>query len=125
MEKVYSYTITDQELTQLEANLQTLKQNNNQLLTDLALSKTDLQTAKSKLTESQNQLEQLQTQLTALKAESQKAKSDLTQAQTQLAAANQSLDKYEKEVKAEINSLKMQRNLLGIAVIAVAVFARK
>lgn len=115
-----TYTITDQELTQLETNFQTLKQNNQALLTDLTQSKQELLTAKSELTQSQNQLSTLKAQLTALQAESTTAKKELNQAQTQLIQANQSLDKYGKEVKNEINSLKIQRNLLIVGLVYLA-----
>lgn len=116
-----AYTMTEAELTRLEEIFAELKINNRALQAGLAASKLDLITAQTKLAESEQQLETLQTQLTQLREESSKAKAESIEAQTLLTKANQSLDRYEREVKQKINKLTWQRNVLVIGILAAAV----
>jgi len=115
------YQISETELTQLDSNLIQLQNLNSQLLTDLELSKTDLQTARQKLEKYQADLKTLQNQLLQLKNESTLAKTDLTTAQALLKIANESLQKYEQEVKSEKTRLTWQRNLFAGLALYLAV----
>lgn len=131
-----TYTITEEQLTTLESDLATLKANNETLqnllnesnqdlevaLSKLGLSEKDLVMLKAQLSESQDKITKLETQLSQLKDESAKAKASSKAAEASLAEAQGLLNKYEKEVKAEINSLKMQRTaLIGCVVAALLV----
>ena len=116
------YQVTNSELESLETIFQQLGSNNEQLLIDLELSKTDLMQARLKLVEYQRDLTLLQVKLLQLKEESQKAKTELETAQGLLDKANQSLTKLNKEVKSEIRGLKMQRDLSILAAVAIAVY---
>mgnify|MGYP003593233634 CR=1 FL=1 len=110
------YRITESDLTRLEQIFNQLSSNNQALLSDLAASKQDLTTAHQRLATYQQELQLLQNQLLALKEESTKARSELSQANVLLKMANESLDKYEAEVRSEIRSLTWQRN--GLILVA-------
>lgn len=101
------YTITEQELTELDQIFDQLQNNNNQLSTDLATSKVDLQ--------------KVQSQLLLLKDESTKAKQELLIAQSLLNAANQSLEKSEREERAKQRTLKWQRDLWFVGMLYFAI----
>ena len=91
------YQISETELTQLEANLNQLKKNNEtkqNLLTE----------QKAQLTEANQQLEVVQKELTA-------SKSLNAQTQKSLESANRSLTELENEVKRKIRVKTRQRNL--------------
>ncbi|HAD77142.1 MAG TPA: hypothetical protein DCG08_03940 [Dialister sp.] len=91
------YQISETELTQLEANLNQLKKNNEtkqQLLTE----------QKAQLTEANQQLEAVKKELTA-------SKSLNAQTQKSLESANQSLKQFEDEAKRKIRVKTRQRNL--------------
>ena len=91
------YQISETELTQLEANLNQLKKNNEtkqQLLTE----------QKAQLTEANQQLETVKKELTSSKS--------LNEAmQKSLESANQSLTELENEAKRKIRVKTRQRNL--------------
>lgn len=91
------YQISETELTQLEANLQTLKSHNEtkqQLLTE----------QKKQLAEANQQLETVQKELTASKVLNEAT-------QKSLERANQSLKQFEDEAKRKIRVKTRQRNL--------------
>ena len=91
------YQMSENELTQLETNFQTLKRHNEtkqQLLTE----------QKKQLTEANQQLETVKKELTA-------SKSLNDQTQKSLERANQSLQQFEDEAKRKIRVKTRQRNL--------------
>lgn len=104
-----TYTITETELTQLEQNLQTLKQHNEKKQALLMAQQNQLQEAKSELTKANKQIEKLQ----VLNEKTQKS----------LASANQYLSEYEKETQAKIKSEKRQKHLWQLATVVMAVIA--
>lgn len=85
-----AYTVTDQQLTTLETNLQTLERNNEKKQNLLAEQKAQLETAEKALSESR-----------------------ISNARTQksLAKANESLKALEQEAKRKIQIKTRQRNL--------------
>ena len=115
-----SYQITEQQLTRLEVIFAQLSSSNQQLLSDLAESSADLKQARQRLEEYQRELATLQADLLRLRDESRQARSELAAANDSLKKANESLTRYEREVQAEIRSLKLQRAALGILAILLA-----
>ena len=109
------YQITSQELDLLDQNLIQLSNLNSQLSTDLTKSKQELIVVRTELVKYQQDLLQTQTELVQLINESKLAKQDLLQAQNSLQVANESLTKLDKEVKSEIRSLRLQRDLSFVA----------
>lgn len=104
------YRITETELTQLETNLTTLQQLNNQ-------SQAELQTLKTQLANSKAELQTLNNQLYELRVISKRQENSLQ-------TANELLEKYEQEQKEKQRSLERQRNvayLLCAALLYVAV----
>ena len=91
------YQISETELTQLEANLNQLKKNN--------------ETKQQLLTEQQTQLTEANQQLEIVKKELTASKSLNAQTQKSLESANQSLRKFEDEAKRKIRVKTRQRNL--------------
>lgn len=101
-----TYTITDKELTQLETNLETLRQHNEK---------------KNELLKEQN--EQLQIALTQLETANKQIKilqKSNEKTQKSLTSVNQYLQEYEKETQAKIKSEKRQKHIWQFA---TAVFA--
>lgn len=120
------YTITEEELTQLEENISELQIINNRLQKESSLQK--------------KRMEELETQLTAAQTELQKARelsnqqgSQLNELKTtsirqeeSLRIANESLAAYEKENNRTQKRLKAQRNLAyGIGTVLLAALVRK
>lgn len=105
-------SVSESELTRLEANLNQLAKNNEikqQLLTE----------QKTQLTEANQQLETVKKELTA-------SKNLNAVTQRSLEKANQSLTEYEKEARHKIQVKARQRNLwIGVAGVAVYLYARK
>ena len=116
-----TYQVTETELTRLDQIFDRLQTNNNQLLTDLQESKTDLTTVQLQLEEYQTELVTLQNQLQQLKTESTQAKQSLLTAQASLVKANISLQVYEQEVKSETRKLKAERDIGYLAAIFFAI----
>lgn len=91
------YQISETELTQLEANLNQLKKNN--------------ETKQQLLTEQQTQLTEANQQLETVKKELTASKSLNDQTRKSLEKANQSLQQFEDEAKRKIRVKTRQRNL--------------
>ena len=106
-----TYTVTSQELTQLEAVFSELRTTNAVLMSDSTKSQQDLIRALKLLRESREELKRLQEQLITLRNESLLAKDDLKQANLELAKASESFKQYEKETNSKINSLRRDRTL--------------
>lgn len=110
-EAAETYTITAQELTQLENNLAQLEAINNQ-------SQQESKMLREQLAEAKKQLSTLMQQLNELKADSE-------QQQQLLQTANQSLEQYAKEEKAKQRSLERQRNIAYIIAVGLLYAAVK
>lgn len=104
-----THMITDTELTQLEQNLETLKQHSEKKQELLTIQKKQLQEAKSELTKAKGQIKKLQ----ALNEKTQKS----------LTSANKYLQEYEKETQAKIKSEKRQKHIWQLATVVMAVIA--
>ena len=104
-----TYTITEEELTQLETNLQKLEQ----------LSSTQ----KTELTRLQEQLTKSEQELALLKSQLATSSTQLTQAQNSLQTANELLDKFAQEEKNKRLKIKAQRNGYLIGMVAAILVA--
>lgn len=106
-----NYTITEQQLAELETKLNLLEINNERLAKDCNELKLQLQTSQTALTEGRRESERLRQQLKELKTESE-SNEDL------LAIANESLEKLE----LERQRIERQRKI-AYTVAACALFA--
>ena len=103
-----TYTVTEQELNQLETNLTKLEQISVTQQQELGRLKTTLATSKQELGMLKNQLSI--------------SKEQLTQAQTSLDKANQLLKQYANEEKRTRLRIKAQRNFwIGVAITTLTV----
>lgn len=100
------YTITETELTQLESNIATLKQQRSLLQTEF--------------TKLKIQQERLDKQVTTLENQLAMSKSLSNTLEMQLSQANKFLDQYAKEEKAKINKYRLQRTIAYTLLIGVA-----
>ena len=103
-EAAETYTITAQELTTLEVEL-------NRASKAIANSKTESAMLQKQLTDLQTSLTEAKQQSEKLKEQLATSKVTLIQQQNQLANANQSLQTLSSEMKQEMQSLKRQRNV--------------
>ena len=101
------YTITAQELTALEVEL-------NRAQKAIQNCRSNSEVLKAQLTKSQEALTQAQVQLQTLKEQLAQSQVILKRQQTQLQNANQSLTELSKEMKQQQRSLKRQRNIAYI-----------
>ena len=116
-----TYTITEEELTQLEQNISELQTINNRLQKESSQQK--------------KRMKELETQLTAAQTELQKAREQSNRLGSQLTSirqeeslriANESLAAYEKETNRTQKRLKAQRNLAyGIGTVLLVALVRK
>lgn len=114
-----TYTITEQELVTLESNLNRLNQINIQ-------SQAELNQLRAELAKARNQLSQANRQLTEQTKMLQALKTVSIQQEKALQTANESLQKFANEEKANRLRIKAQRNLWqGISVVLAAVVAVK
>lgn len=98
-----TYQMTEAELTRLEMIFKQLETNNNQLSTELKVSKAQLETLKN--------------QLTILMIQSTQAKESMLTAQDSLAKVNQSFEEYAKEMKSKERRWKVEKTALYAALI--------
>ena len=114
-----TYTITEEELTQLEQNISELQTINNRLQKESSQQK--------------KRMEELETQLTAAQTELQKAREQYNLLGSQLKdlertsiRQEESLAAYEKETNRTQKRLKVQRNLAyGIGTVLLVALVRK
>lgn len=113
-----TYTITAQELTQLEVEL-------NRAQRAIANCRSNSEVLKAQLTQSQEALTQAQVQLQTLKEQLAQSQATLKQQQIQLASANESLTELSKEMKQQQRSLEWQRNIAYIIAVGLLYAAVK
>lgn len=106
-EAAETYTITAQELTQLEVEL-------NRAQRAIENCRSNSEVLKAQLTKSQEALTQAKVQLQTLKEQLAQSQVILKQQRTQLQNANQSLTKLSVEMKEQQRSLEQQRNIAYI-----------
>lgn len=114
-----TYTITEEELTQLEQNISELQTINNRLQKESSQQK--------------KRMKELETQLTAAQTELQKAREQSNRLGSQLKdlertsiRQEESLAAYEKETNRTQKRLKVQRNLAyGIGTVLLVALVRK
>ena len=106
-EAAETYTITAQELTTLEVELQRAQKAIENCKSNSATLKKQLEASKQALTEAKEQLTTLKKQLEA-------SSITLKQQQTQLQSANESLTALSEEIQKERRSLEQQRNIAYI-----------
>lgn len=106
-EAAETYTITAQELTTLEVEL-------NRASKAIQNCKSNSEVLKAQLTKSQEALMQAQVQLQTLKEQLAQSQVTLTLQRTQLQNANESLTALSKEMKQQQRNLERQRNIAYI-----------
>ena len=104
-----TYTVTAEQLTQLESNLAALRQNNEKLEKLYNQSQTDLKKAQQQSATLQEQVKSLQAQLATLKAQSEKASSSLQTASEDWQSAKTLYEKSEQEHQKTERRLKTQK----------------
>lgn len=92
-----TYSISEEQLTQLELHLNELEENNEKLKSLLTLSEQDCEIALIALTASRNELKALRSELTQALIDSEKAKKSLQIANEDLRLASQSFKQLEKQ----------------------------
>nr|DAI17713.1 MAG TPA: SECRETED 45 KDA PROTEIN CYCLE, PEPTIDOGLYCAN, CHAP, CELL [Caudoviricetes sp.] len=115
-----AYTITAEQLTALEYNLNVLQTDNKTLTEQLKASNSDLTTARTALKESDNQIQALKWQLSESKREIIRLKESSNETAELLNKASESLNQLDKQDKAKNSRIKwLQIALAGTIVYAV------
>ena len=109
-----AYSMTEDELTQLESIFAELKTVNETLLLESNQSARELIEARKQLKRLQDELTKLKEQLAMLKAESNQAQSDLVKINNELQLASESYKKSASEAQGKIKSLEWQRGILAV-----------
>ena len=116
-----TYSISEEQLTQLELHLNELEENNEKLKSLLTLSEQDCEIALMALTASQSELKALRSELTQALIDSEKAKKSLQIANEELANASKSCKQLEKQKNRAENQRTFWQILAAIAAgVAVA-----
>ena len=106
-----TYTVTADQLSTLEQELNALKANNDELTRILSESNMDLTQAREALQKSRADLETLKQRLTALSAETVTVRESLQTANEELRLASESLKKSEADRERVEGRLRTQRNI--------------
>ena len=119
-----TYEVTEEQLTILENNLTQLEQHNQELMTLLSESESDLtaassesETLRAQLAEVQGQLAALRQELTQARSESETALQSLATANDELAKASASFKQSEKEHAKTESALRTQKTLWQVVAI--------
>lgn len=116
-----TYSISEEQLTQLELHLNELEENNEKLKSLLTLSEQDCEIALMALNASRNELKALRSELTQALIDSEKAKKSLQIANEELANASKSFKQLEKQKNRAENQRTFWQILTAIAAgVAVA-----
>lgn len=116
-----TYSISEEQLTQLELHLNELEENNEKLKSLLTLSEQDCEIALMALNASRNELKALRSELTQSLIDSEKAKKSLQIANEELANASKSFKQLEKQKNRAENQRTFWQILAAIAAgVAVA-----
>lgn len=120
------YTITEEELTRLEANISELQTINNRLQKESSLQKKRMQELETQLTEAQTELQKARELSNQQGSRLNELKTTSIRQEESLRIANESLAAYEKENNRTQKRLKAQRNLAyGIGTVLLAALVRK
>ena len=106
-----TYTITEEELTQLEQNISELQTINNRLQKESRQQKKRMETLEAQLTEAQTELQKAREQSNRLGNQLKELERTSIRQEESLRIANESLAAYEKETNRTQKRLKAQRNL--------------
>ena len=106
-----TYTVTADQLSTLERELNALRANNDELSQLLTQSDVDLTQAREALQRSKAELETLKQRLTALSAEAVTVRESLKTANEELRLASESLKKSEQDRQRAEGRLRTQRNI--------------
>ena len=121
-----TYTITEEELTQLEQNISELQTINNRLQKESSLQKKRMQELEMQLTEAQTELQKAREQSSQLGSQLKDLERTSIRQEESLRIANESLAAYEKETNRTQKRLKAQRNLAyGIGTVLLVALVRK
>lgn len=121
-----TYTITEEELTQLEENISELQIINNRLQKESSLQKKRMEELEMQLTEAQTELQKAREQSSLLGNQLKELERTSIRQEESLRIANESLAAYEKENNRTQKRLKAQRNLAyGIGTVLLAALVRK
>ena len=121
-----TYTITEEELTQLEENISELQTINNRLRKESSLQKKRMEELETQLTAVQTELQKAREQSSLLGSQLKDLETTSIRQEESLRIANASLEAYEKENNRTQKRLKAQRNLAyGIGTVLLAALVRK
>ena len=120
------YTITEEELTQLEENISELQIINNRLQKESSLQKKRMEELETQLTAAQTELQKAREQSNRLGSQLKDLERTSIRQEESLRIANESLAAYEKENNRTQKRLKTQRNLAyGIGAVLLAALVRR
>lgn len=120
------YTITEEELTQLEENISELQIINNRLQKESSLQKKRMEELETQLTAAQTELQKAREQSNRLGSQLKDLETTSIRQEESLRIANASLEAYEKENNRTQKRLKAQRNLAyGIGTVLLVALVRK
>ena len=120
------YTITEEELTQLEQNISELQIINNRLQKESSLQKKRMEELETQLTAAQTELQKAREQSNRLGSQLKDLATTSIRQEESLRIANASLEAYEKENNRTQKRLKTQRNLAyGIGAVLLAALVRR
>ena len=121
-----TYTITEEELTQLEQNISELQTINNRLQKESSQQKKRMEELEQQLTAAQTELQKAREQSNRLGSQLKDLERTSIRQEESLRIANKSLAAYEKENNRTQKRLKAQRNLAyGIGTVLLAALVRK
>ena len=121
-----TYTITEEELTQLEMNISELQEINSRLQKEYSQQKIRMQELETQLTAAQAELQKAREQSNRLGSQLKDLERTSIRQEESLRIANESLAAYEKENNRIQKRLKAQRNLAyGIGAVLLAALVRK
>lgn len=120
------YTITEEELTQLEENISELQIINNRLQKESSLQKKRMEELETQLTAAQTELQKAREQSNRLGSQLKDLETTSIRQEESLRIANASLEAYEKENNRTQKRLKVQRNVAyGIGTVLLVALVRK
>ena len=120
------YTITEEQLTRLEANITELQTINNRLQKESSQQKKRMEELETQLTKAQSELQKAREQSSLLGNQLKELERTSIRQEESLRIANESLAAYEKENNRTQKRLKAQRNLAyGIGTVLLAALVRK
>ena len=120
------YTITEEELTRLKANISEMQTINNRLQKESSQQKKRMKELETQLTAAQTELQKAREQSNRLGSQLKDLERTSIRQEESLRIANESLAAYEKENNRTQKRLKAQRNLAyGIGTVLLAALVRR